>query len=562
MSQTASHTWGLWRRAPRTVAVPAVARLSLVVLLVPWVGGCQIFTRRVPQATDHRPAVDLTGAYPALGVRRTEMLADFETPTDSQPFHIEDGAGGRNDEQRPHIEHLVRGARDDEAALAVTLRRRQRLVAACGGDSPWPSDWTGYTLLLQSVYADGASLSLETRIDSDGEAPLHAVFRSNLTHGWQRISCDLASVADRVDLAAIRSVSWSVIGDEASFYLDEIVLADNTTPHTPPDQPTGDISVETRGAAAVVRLRAGAELAFARGIITHWHDRGGPNLAAEGGLGPLLLATDDQTPWNAAARPTTALPPRVVEASAFRAVIEQPASSARLTRQLVVYRDGSTYWSINGDIATGRALTIAVAQRSGFQPLGAPPAAPDDPPVSFVLLARPEPEQADLLWVPADPAAARRFRPTTPNADTLAVSLLAEHGSAAGLLRVLPRDLDATEQAEPFAADYQHPATVQVHNGRRVTDRPGDRDGDGFNEAQGLYELAAEDRRVRVRFQPGRYERPVARFRVAGTADRRCWVYANGRIVQRLGRDAAGDVLFALPGPIDQPVTIEVAVSR
>ncbi len=129
------------------------------------------------------------------------------------------------------------------------------------------------------------------------------------------------------------------------------------------------------------------------------------------------------------------------------------------------------------------------------------------------------------------------------------------------MLRFWPADLDAPADAEAFVADYQHPATIRVQQGRLVTDALGDLDHDGFNESQGVYELAADGAIVRFTFDPAGLLRPQPIFRVAGTAGRRCWVYVRGRILKVESRDRFGHLLVRLDEVITEPVTLEITIS-
>jgi hypothetical protein len=128
----------------------------------------------------------------------------------------------------------------------------------------------------------------------------------------------------------------------------------------------------------------------------------------------------------------------------------------------------------------------------------------------------------------------------------------------AQLLRFWPWDIDAAPEGHTFAADYQHPAILEVARGRVVADAPGDLNQDGFNESEGCYELALGRGLLRFKFEPGSFLRHRPIFRVHGTAGRDGWVYADGRIIDRQGRDLADELLFALPHAVSVPLTIEV----
>src|SRR5690606_13758618 len=122
-------------------------------------------------------------------------------------------------------------------------------------------------------------------------------------------------------------------------------------------------------------------------------------------------------------------------------------------------------------------------------------------------------------------------------ADTRVVVFEPVRLPAAHLLTVWPSDMDS-EAAAAIADDYRRPAALAVHNGRLLRGRDGDFDRDGYNEAEGVYELELDDGLLRLRLDPGPAPRERVRLRVAGAAGRECWVYADGRIVQTVGRDA------------------------
>jgi hypothetical protein len=91
-----------------------------------------------------------------------------------------------------------------------------------------------------------------------------------------------------------------------------------------------------------------------------------------------------------------------------------------------------------------------------------------------------------------------------------------------------------------------------------VVDAPGDLNHDGYNECEGCYELAADRGMARFTFDPGTLLRHRPAFRIAQTAGRRCWVYADGQIVGTLGRDRSGELCFVIPGVVITPRAVEV----
>ncbi len=84
-------------------------------------------------------------------------------------------------------------------------------------------------------------------------------------------------------------------------------------------------------------------------------------------------------------------------------------------------------------------------------------------------------------------------------------------------MRVFPRDLDSFEAAAAYVADYQSPAKLAVSGGTVVTDDPGDRNGDGYNEAEGCYVLKADrGDGLSVTLESGGLKRFQPAFKVVG----------------------------------------------
>lgn len=524
------------------------------------VDGCAAMRRAKPGA--NLPVTSLSqlrADHPDLQSARFDVIADFEKSSDAAAFEV--AAGGASGSNSAAIPTIVR--EDNGHCLRTELAPGQRLVLRSGvaGHLLLPSDWTGQTLLLVSVRVEGdAGRVLQMQVRSAGTSELTWTSQATLAPGWNRLRFDLAELRDRVDLARIESIgwSWAGAGGTSPLMLDQLALANNTVSAVSSNTELGRFQVVTRGRRAVVGVQGEFDLEFGDGMIMSWRDQDGPNLAPPAGLGPLWvsLASADSVP--PAPRPAA---PRIVEASGFRAVIDFPDDASQT--RYAVYPDGSIYVasSANGD-ADATGCQIRVLNRSGFQPVDPPQHSAASPGAPFALLSQDEPKQPDLLWCLRDASGASQPRVAAPRADILSATAGPLSGRVAQMLRVLPRDIDGAGAGSRLASAYLQPGAVHVSNGAVVTTQPGDLDHDGFNESEGLYELAHAEGILRARFDPGRVPRTNARFRLADTAGKRCWAVANGRILATVGRDAQGNLLFELPGATESQVTLEVTVGQ
>ncbi len=333
------------------------------------------------------------------------------------------------------------------------------------------------------------------------------------------------------------------------------------------------------------------------------------NLVDIGGLGPWpiplagdwaqrtaqAVSYDDPNlfeSWGAAALTTQ----EVVSATPFRVVIEGqwrfevPAAplgrgetesgtetgSAAQRQELAghcwrytIYPDGDIYVQVASRAPAGGWAGSAVGYalgldgRRGFEHVAPRPLDATSDPVDYVLLARTGSRRGDLLWAwPASQRFGHQRGFCSVDGRRLAVVVGAvETGSrvaTAHLLRIWPADIDGRVEAESLAGDYQHPAQVTIDAGELVRDAPGDFDGDGFNEAEGCYELRPVGAVLRGLVDPGEWVRFGPIFRVHGSAGQQAWVYAGGRTVKEIGRDADGNALFRLGPLTGGALTLEV----
>ena len=522
-------------------------------------GGCAALRGSKPRADQRQtPPTLLRQAYPDLHNARFVVIADFDDPTHARSFQI---VTGDDFAEQPNRGPTI--ARDDEPrGLAAALGPGERLVLHrdVGGRLSLPENWTDQTLLLVSVHSSDGGQALRTEVGSAGNPGLTWTATTRLAPGWNRLRFDLADLRDRIDLANVEFVRWYLADstEPASLTLGTLALANNTVSALSSPTDWGRFQVVSRGQRTAVGVQGEFELEFAGGLIMSWRDQGGPNLAPADGLGPHSSSIRGAGNYAGACGPDPIGTPTVAEAGSFRAVIEfaDSAHSARYT----VYPDGSVYMGSGDDSTTEARCELRLLNRSGFRAVAPSQHSADRPGPRFTLFSQAEPSRPDLLWCVRDAKGPRQPRVDAPRADTLTATAESLVGPTAHLLRVLPRDLNGAEAGAAFAADYQESAVVSVTNGAIVTTRPGDLDRDGFNEAEGLYELELSDGILRARFDPAQFPRTNARFRVAGTARMRCRVVAGGRILSQTGRDAGGDLMFLLAGLTDTQVALEVYV--
>ncbi len=321
-----------------------------------------------------------------------------------------------------------------------------------------------------------------------------------------------------------------------------------------------------------------------------------PNLTVRSGLGPRPVPLADD--WYAAGATPVAYDAaalfaqwgarvasrqRLLEASQTRVVMEgewrylsADVPGADQTSALdacpahrwryVIYPTGEVFVTVTSSAATAEwqaprvGYALALAGRRGFRLVGGATDGADD--LTWALVAR-DGADADLLWIPHAPRLAHHRKELVSTDEHRLVVLMG--GVAADplietthLLRFWPTDIDAAPEAASFAGDFQNPASLHPTAGHAVTDTPGDRDHDGYNEADGCYEVVADGGVLRFEFDPGEHVRHQPRFRVHGTGGARCWVYLDGRRINAVGRDREGRCLFVLPRVAGRPARVEV----
>lgn len=603
-----SKTGGRLRDLPTALAISTFLALTF--------GGCQMMQPRTdPDTAEGGPPplppalARMQKVYPELESGKFICLADFNSLPQATLCRMV-GADGVETESQPEVS--VRRSIDATGAGALRLNfekagEQLRFDGMRSETLALPRDWSSYTLLMFNVYGPPEGLALEFSVESGTDVPLRYVRRLFAEPGWHLYKYDLAELGDEIDLTDVRALAWLApeLSASAELYLDDVLLTENTRHVLGPDVAAGGLYLFTSGRRIIVGVRDSFELAFADGVITEWHAGGGPNLTVRNGMGPwpIPLPTD----WHARQeKPIVYDDPHlfaawgeqvrtrqdIIEASTARVVIEghwrfldtrtfkeQAAVQANETGgkdgvlsghswRYVVYPTGQVYITVTSIAGAsgwpGERVGYALAMngRVGFTKVTAEPRA-SGPASYFVLLSQAGRDRPDLLWCPADSRAAeRQLELVSAEERRIAVMIgdLApgDRLQTAHLLRLRPGDMDTNVEGQAFGSDYQNPATLAVTRGRLLNNQDGDLNQDGFNEAEGCYELELENGILRLSFSPGAIPRLYPRFRVEGSAGRECWIYHEGRIITTAGRDGAGRVLFVLPQAIGMPTTIEI----
>jgi hypothetical protein len=579
---------------------------AALLILCAAASGCQQLGWTKPSPLG--PVADrLRAAYPDLQGGKFIIIADFEQPEQQYLFRTEPGP--------PPPRVSTRRSRPETGAGAlhfVLPSTKDRLIADNTQALGWhlPSDWRGYWVLLMSVYAEEPCNRFAFGVKSGRTQPRRFELAGlTLKTGWNLLRIDLAEVGASVDMSDIQQLTWwcADMAEPAKFYLDDIILADNAQNLlASPEAPAGSMFVQRRGRHLRVGVTGRFELVFSRGRLSQWYALGGypqgrRQLAGSDGIGPHLLALSQpnegapidlarSTDWSALG-PVVQAESRLVAVNEERVVLEgrwiyggaAPSSdsydtqSGTTRQQRCVYtvtRQGRIYMQMDSALQHGEwrpddvGFAISLDPAAGFETL-LPPAeqSPDRTSPSFALHARTEARSADLLLVMHRPDHAPKHRQLLNGQNRVAGSV-AFGGRPAGaqarwamMLVLWPPDIDSLAEALPIAADYCTGPAPEVAVGRLVRDVLGDFDNDGFNESAGYYTVALDgnvarfviDGRDQLRFYPT--------FKVRGTAGKRCWAYADGKLVTHTWLGPDGVLFMQIDRVLDKAVTVEVVAN-
>jgi hypothetical protein len=580
---------------------------AAVELLLCCLGGCELPPSGQSREEGLSPVLlRMRDTYADLQHGPFVSLADFESPDHAKLFRVAGPDGAEFDRRQPSISVLRSRNETGAGGLKARLNGPGHRLVFDGRRSQELAlirDWRDYALLLVSIYGPRDGLTLEFTVRSGTDAPIHWTRTIHAKSGWNLFRFDLAEIGERVDLADVRALIWRAphIDSPVELFLDDLILANNRRYLLGEPATAGRLYVFELGRAVHVGVRGRFDLAFRDGVIAAWTVDGQGNLTVGTGLGPFPLpvpadwAAQPETPivyddpqlfagWG----PAVETAQHVLELSPFRVVVrghwrfvDEPGGTSTEasadtrpshTWEYVIYPFGRVCVRVTS-LARGAgwgaprvAYAVALNGRCGFVRVEPEAAYTGATPTEFVLMSQSGHERPDLLWS-THARAASLHRIELASADERRVVVLCGDVAAddtvetAHLLRFWPHDIDGAPEARTFAADYQHSAGLVVSTGAVVTETPGDLNRDGYNESEGCYELAADRGIARFKFDPGGRLRHQPVFRVRQTAGRRCWIYADGQIVETLGRDRAEELCFVIPGVVSAPRTIEV-VSR
>lgn len=567
------------------------------------VAGCAApnwLSRDEPATTDQPPPDPFVSTYQDVAPDRYLVLADFESPEQERHFRNEPAyAPGkiRITWDRARVETGV-------ASLKFSLYTSGQWVVA--GDSPegrltMPRDWTGYQMLLFSVFSPRklGGFRFAARSGSEDLALTYEHPRIFLEMGWNLIRIDLGDLADHIDLGDVRAVQFGCnpLDTPVDLYLDDLILVDNTRDllKTRAER-VGDLYVRARGRRMVVGTLGQFELVFSRGQIIQWFDLGHDpqrihNLLGTGSLGPIpvlvpneieksVILLDDASQWaplgvsvQTTQSPREANPLYVVLEGEWRyGTLDTPADEYSPYHRWVytIYRDGQVFLEFHGSARTERFRPPGVGAvfccdgQLGFEEnivyLRPPDPAATGPKTNYAHLVRRATGQASLLIVPYALHAVRSLEnPRDPRLCTMwTLPIVDDYFLFSAMLRVWPEHLDGRSAADATAADYCQPLPITVTTGALIRNDYGDFDNDGFSEARGYYVLQLDNHwaRVRIERRPPSLFNPA--FKIVQVHDQEVSVYVNGRPVIDLYRNAEGDVIFALPPVPANEILLEV----
>lgn len=572
------------------------ANLFLPAVCAAFLFGCDALSPRDGDGGLSPVLVRLKNAYPDLAGGRFVVLADFESAEQAGLLRCVDASGAEIVDNLPAIDIAVARNETGAGSVRCVFPTGAETILLDGQRSEQITlirDWRGYALFLVSARASADAVLEMTICDGRGA---DRGWRSRLRVGprWSLHRIDLAEVADVVDLADVRSVSFrpAVATAALTLNLDDLVLTDNAREIFATNAP-GGLYVRAAGRRVHVGASDRFDLAFTDGVISAWTSGSPENLTVRSGLGPWPVALSENWRTQREALPayddaemfahwgeSVAATQRIVETDPFRIQIagewrfvrsaggENPAGDASIRWLYTIHSDGRVYVGLRCDPGEAGWRTPLVGQAIALrgdrefervQTAGSP----QKPALPFALLSRAGADRGDLLWVTsaADDAAHALFLSASDQSrDVLLTGQRPAVGVVefADMLLVWPPDLDAAVDAQAPALGYQTPLRLSIKAGSLVTDAPGDLNRDGFNETEGVYELAAIDGvlRFHLLLPAATTERP--RFRVRHTAGMKAWVYVGGRIVRETGRDIDDNLLFQIPPLGGVPVEIEV----
>lgn len=555
-----------------------------------------------PQAVSISTHTDrLMQIYPELRGGRFAVIADFEALSHMelvQIFNVSGRGGGFLDNNAGRRETGGTGLRfaighDDDAIIF----NNDRAV-----NWSMKRDWRPYDLLLISVRVNRPGLRARLSIAA-GQPGRRSAIETDvpLKQGWNQLKFDLAEVGERVALDDIREIELSILGAPpgTNAYIDDVLLTGfRREVLGDPDNLSGGLYAQEIGK----RWRIGAggrfEITFAKGQIVAWH-----NLAAdpfrvrnlvEGvalGPAPVVLAADDHGVIEGDFRDfgervaveqeiLEMSPVRVVLASQWQFVdqtgIAQPG--APFQRWVyTIYPTGQIYVDVQCTASSPRftppRLGLAVSLSAELFPsafVHQPGGSPSDGPLADTLYATArgqDPEDPFLLYALSSQESATRMA-KSGDAGSGVFNLIASGPSPDGGVQHWRCHLHLGSSQENPEADsgsralgYASPSRLRFEMGGPADADGRSTTGSGFDQATGCY-LVKPEKGVRFTVDPAGSGRFTPAFVILDTEDVEGWVYINGKLFERTGRDLEGRLIFQLPTQPTEKTTVEVLLSR
>lgn len=537
----------------------------------------------------------LMNAYSELHSGTFVVIADFEDAKHMELIHSSPAA------PKASCVWNARGGRPETGGGCLRLRAGSRddIIIFNNDDAThWflKRDWRHFDLLLMAVHSPKSGLNLEVEISSGpSDDPQHTRSTMKLDRGWNVARLDLAEAGENILLDDVRELRLAISGMNrpVDVRFDDIILtAAREELFGDSKNLDGDLYVQRVGR----RWRIGAggrfEWAFAHGQVAEWYDLATDpyrlrNLVRGTTLGPTPVVLDGE---NAALNGFESLGERVVsrqailEMSLVRAVVlvewrfsddpDAPQQDQPFQRWLyTIYPTGQIYVGVEATGATkrwsppGLGLAVALSPATGetfeadLSP-GADVIGEQDPPElpAYGVLRSTEGD-AQLVFVPSptdsgtrvvkqeDVEHNRALLIATDRGVAEAVKTWSAHLLLAGAGEELQRPI--AEQA----MSYARPPALMVEVGSSH----------GFEPSTGCYVLSPQDGRLRFVIEGTASPLYSPVFRIVEQVEQeglQAWVYVQDRILDRVARDRAGNLLFQLPGVIRDRTTIEVLFRR
>ncbi len=410
-------------------------------------------------------------------------------------------------------------------------------------------------------------------------------------------------MATRTLLPALAALAALTVGCQGPARPDSPTSRGAASPA--PDRPAPTDSASAAGGlhasigprGIVVRFPDESELVFRHGQIVAWRSGSDVNHADAAGLGPwpvpLHEAWERRTDapvgfddpahfagWGSRIEARQSLD----EASAARVVISaarryrEPAGDggtvaaagyAQHSWRYAIYADGRVYLSVASDsrdrpwAADRVGYALALNARAGLAVGDSAASGKPRDAAAWVVLCD-QHERARLLWAPFRPELGRRRMELLADDPARHAVLLGDQPaaprvSAAHLLILGAGLLRDARMPDTLARDYQQPAQLHFDVGGVRAGVNGDVNSDGFNEAEGTYELQPDGGLVRVRIDPAGILRRGLRLRLHDVNGRAVAASIEGRVLSGAAYDEAGETaLLLLPDALDQPARLEL----